>query len=226
MSHPFISGAGQQHAHAEQIASCRPHLASSRRSRIKSVAVSRTQPGQDTCRKRQKACVLCASSNGSQAAAPAEGDTGASSVLPQSQRARPHYVPNRIDDPNYVRIFDTTLRDGEQSPGATLTSSEKLEIAKQLAKLKVDIIEAGASHSQKHIASWMPWWNGLRERVVGSWQACLIYSDTLQRTSYGSGIDRDVTHQTSIAMRKSDLASIPQIYVGNKEIKQERVELL
>ncbi|MBI4673700.1 MAG: 2-isopropylmalate synthase [Chloroflexi bacterium] len=42
-----------------------------------------------------------------------------------------------------VRIFDTTLRDGEQSPGASLTSSEKLEIARQLAKLGVDIIEAG-----------------------------------------------------------------------------------
>jgi 2-isopropylmalate synthase len=46
-------------------------------------------------------------------------------------------------DPNRVRIFDTTLRDGEQSPGATLTSAEKLEIARQLAKLGVDIIEAG-----------------------------------------------------------------------------------
>jgi 2-isopropylmalate synthase len=46
-------------------------------------------------------------------------------------------------DSNIVRIFDTTLRDGEQSPGATLTSAEKLEIARQLAKLGVDIIEAG-----------------------------------------------------------------------------------
>ncbi len=44
---------------------------------------------------------------------------------------------------NYVRIFDTTLRDGEQSPGATLTSSEKLEIARALARLGVDVIEAG-----------------------------------------------------------------------------------
>jgi len=42
-----------------------------------------------------------------------------------------------------VVFFDTTLRDGEQSPGATLTSSEKLEIAKQLARLRVDVIEAG-----------------------------------------------------------------------------------
>src|SRR5512140_358709 len=44
---------------------------------------------------------------------------------------------------NYVRIFDTTLRDGEQSPGATMTSAEKLEVAKALARLRVDVIEAG-----------------------------------------------------------------------------------
>ncbi|MFQ5408892.1 MAG: 2-isopropylmalate synthase [Anaerolineales bacterium] len=44
---------------------------------------------------------------------------------------------------NYVRFFDTTLRDGEQSPGATMTSPEKLEVARQLARLGVDIIEAG-----------------------------------------------------------------------------------
>jgi 2-isopropylmalate synthase len=42
-----------------------------------------------------------------------------------------------------VIIFDTTLRDGEQSPGATLNADEKLEIARQLARLGVDIIEAG-----------------------------------------------------------------------------------
>jgi 2-isopropylmalate synthase len=42
-----------------------------------------------------------------------------------------------------VRIFDTTLRDGEQAPGIALTKPEKLEIAEQLAKLRVDIIEAG-----------------------------------------------------------------------------------
>ncbi|MEO1238016.1 MAG: 2-isopropylmalate synthase, partial [Planctomycetota bacterium] len=42
-----------------------------------------------------------------------------------------------------IRIFDTTLRDGEQSPGASLNHSEKLEIARQLEKLGVDVIEAG-----------------------------------------------------------------------------------
>ena len=42
-----------------------------------------------------------------------------------------------------VRIFDTTLRDGEQAPGAGLTAAEKLDVARQLARLKVDVIEAG-----------------------------------------------------------------------------------
>src|SRR5438270_5194796 len=47
------------------------------------------------------------------------------------------------EDPNRVLIFDTTLRDGEQSPGISLNTQEKLEIAQQLARLGVDVIEAG-----------------------------------------------------------------------------------
>src|SRR5947207_1938382 len=47
------------------------------------------------------------------------------------------------EDPNRVLIFDTTLRDGEQSPGISLNTQEKLEIAGQLARLGVDVIEAG-----------------------------------------------------------------------------------
>src|SRR5918911_1644758 len=46
-------------------------------------------------------------------------------------------------DPDRVIIFDTTLRDGEQSPGISLNAAEKLEIAQQLARLGVDVIEAG-----------------------------------------------------------------------------------
>ncbi len=45
--------------------------------------------------------------------------------------------------PDYVRIFDTSLRDGEQAPGASMTSAEKLEVARALARLGVDVIEAG-----------------------------------------------------------------------------------
>jgi 2-isopropylmalate synthase len=46
-------------------------------------------------------------------------------------------------DPDVVRFFDTTLRDGEQAPGIALTKDEKVEIAEQLARLNVDILEAG-----------------------------------------------------------------------------------
>ena len=42
-----------------------------------------------------------------------------------------------------IKIFDTTLRDGEQSPGCSMNLSEKIEMARQLEKLGVDVIEAG-----------------------------------------------------------------------------------
>lgn len=48
---------------------------------------------------------------------------------------------------NHVRIFDTTLRDGEQSPGASMNVEEKIMVARQLARLGVDIIEAGFAFS-------------------------------------------------------------------------------
>lgn len=48
-----------------------------------------------------------------------------------------------MDNDNKVIIFDSTLRDGEQTPGAKLNAREKLEIARQLARLGVDVIEAG-----------------------------------------------------------------------------------
>jgi 2-isopropylmalate synthase len=46
-------------------------------------------------------------------------------------------------DKQHLFIFDTTLRDGEQSPGASMTREEKLRIARQLERLRVDVIEAG-----------------------------------------------------------------------------------
>ena len=48
-----------------------------------------------------------------------------------------------MSDKNRVYIFDTTLRDGEQVPGCQLATVEKIEIAKELESLGVDIIEAG-----------------------------------------------------------------------------------
>ncbi|RMH34869.1 MAG: 2-isopropylmalate synthase [Nitrospirae bacterium] len=49
--------------------------------------------------------------------------------------------------PRMIRIFDTTLRDGEQSPGASMNVEEKVLVAKQLARLNVDVIEAGFAYS-------------------------------------------------------------------------------
>jgi 2-isopropylmalate synthase len=52
-----------------------------------------------------------------------------------------------MSTPDKLVIFDTTLRDGEQSPGASMTREEKLRIARQLERLKVDVIEAGFAAS-------------------------------------------------------------------------------
>ena len=52
-------------------------------------------------------------------------------------------TPAPARDPNRVLIFDTTLRDGEQSPGCSMTQPEKLRVARALAELGVDVIEAG-----------------------------------------------------------------------------------
>ena len=54
-----------------------------------------------------------------------------------------------MDNKKTVRIFDTTLRDGEQSPGASMTTHEKVQVARQLARLGVDIIEAGFAISSE-----------------------------------------------------------------------------
>ena len=45
--------------------------------------------------------------------------------------------------PAHVIVFDTTMRDGEQSPGASMSVDEKLELAKMLEEMRVDVIEAG-----------------------------------------------------------------------------------
>src|SRR6266542_6408204 len=52
-------------------------------------------------------------------------------------------VTGPVSEENRVHIFDTTLRDGEQSPGISLNTQEKVEIAQQLARMGVDVIEAG-----------------------------------------------------------------------------------
>ncbi len=59
---------------------------------------------------------------------------------------------SKCDKRERVIIFDTTMRDGEQSPGASMTLEEKLEIAKLLEELGVDVIEAGLPSPRKAIS--------------------------------------------------------------------------
>ncbi|KAI0511513.1 hypothetical protein KFK09_012143 [Dendrobium nobile] len=56
---------------------------------------------------------------------------------------RPPSTFHSINDPYYVRILDTTLRDGEQAPGAAMTAEQKIVIARNLVLLGVDVIDAG-----------------------------------------------------------------------------------
>ena len=66
-------------------------------------------------------------------------------------------------------IFDTTLRDGEQSPGASMTKDEKLRIARQLERLKVDVIEAGfAASSNGDFEAVQAIANTIRESIICS----------------------------------------------------------
>ncbi|MDN2709151.1 2-isopropylmalate synthase [Janthinobacterium sp. SUN118] len=70
---------------------------------------------------------------------------------------------------NRLIIFDTTLRDGEQSPGASMTREEKLRIAKQLERMKVDVIEAGfAAASQGDFESIRAIAGAVRESTICS----------------------------------------------------------
>src|SRR5258708_5452808 len=63
--------------------------------------------------------------------------------LPSRGRPKPSPRRNREADMRQIEVFDTTLRDGEQAPGAALSSAAKLRMAKALAELRVDAIEAG-----------------------------------------------------------------------------------
>ncbi|EOA22892.1 hypothetical protein CARUB_v10003624mg [Capsella rubella] len=85
---------------------------------------------------KQSLFISCCSSESKKAA------TSATDLKPIVERW-PEYIPNKLPDNKYVRVLDTTLREGEQAPGGSLTPPQKLEIARQLAKLRVDIMEVG-----------------------------------------------------------------------------------
>src|SRR5574340_1483359 len=95
-----------------------------------------------------------------------------------------------------VIIFDTSLRDGEQSPGVALTTSDKLEIAAQLARLGVDVIEAGFPASSP-----------------GDFEAVKTISRDI-RTAVICGLTRAVASDIESAAEALKGAESPRIHTG------------
>lgn len=94
-----------------------------------------------------------------------------------------------------IKIFDTTLRDGEQSPGVNLNKLEKLEIAKQLERYGVDILEAGFPASSQ-----------------GDFEAVKLIADTLKDTSV-TGLARTTKKDIDIAWEALKGSEEPRIHV-------------
>ena len=103
-------------------------------------------------------------------------------------------------------IFDTTLRDGEQSPGASMTREEKLRIARQLERLRVDVIEAGFAASS----------NGDFEAVRG-------IADAIRESivcSLARANDRDITRAAEAL--KSAARSRIHTFIATSELHMEK----
>jgi len=94
-----------------------------------------------------------------------------------------------------IKIFDTTLRDGEQSPGVNLNKAEKLEIAKQLERYGVDILEAGFPASSK-----------------GDFEAVKLIADTIQDTSV-TGLARTRKEDIDIAWDALKGSAEPRLHL-------------
>ena len=111
--------------------------------------------------------------------------------------------------PELVRIFDTTLRDGEQSPGVTLNVDDKLQIAEQLARLGVDVIEAGFPASSPGDMSAV--------------QQIAIHIGRAKRTSRHGLI---VEPPGVAAMARANLADIESAWRGIRDSKYPRLHVV
>jgi len=108
-----------------------------------------------------------------------------------------------------VIIFDTTLRDGEQAPGFSMNTGEKLEMARQLARLNVDVIEAGFPISSDED------FEATREvaRQVGALEGAPVICG-LSRVGLKDLADRkkEIFDDDLISIVKDDIAQVPETY--------------
>src|SRR5207253_2492728 len=103
-----------------------------------------------------------------------------------------------------IRVFDTTLRDGEQSPGCSMNVREKLRMAHQLDRLGVDVIEAGFP-----IAS------------AGDVEAVLAVSASIQRPVI-AGLARACTPDIERAWQAQKSPSHPRIQIGRTRLNSSK----
>ncbi|MBM3254166.1 MAG: 2-isopropylmalate synthase, partial [Candidatus Omnitrophica bacterium] len=94
-----------------------------------------------------------------------------------------------------IIIFDTTLRDGEQSPGASLEPKEKLELARQLERLNVDIIEAGFPVSSS-----------------GDFEAVRLVAREVRKTTV-CALARAIKKDIDIALEALRKAELPRLHI-------------
>ena len=122
-----------------------------------------------------------------------------------------------------VRVFDTTLRDGEQSPGASMTAEQKVEIAKQLDRLGVDIIEAGfpaaspADHSAVRAVS-----QAVKRAEVAALARC-TRSDVEVAMNAVESAQRPMIH---VFIATSDIHLKHKLRIGRTEVVQRVGELV
>lgn len=122
-----------------------------------------------------------------------------------------------------IRIFDTTLRDGEQSPGCSMNFKEKLEMAKQLERLNVDIIEAGfAAASPGDFSSVREVANSIKECTVAS-LARTVTGDIDKAWEAIKGAENPRIH-TFIAT--SDIHMKYKLKMEPEQVKQRAIDMV
>ncbi len=121
--------------------------------------------------------------------------------------------------PREVRVFDTTLRDGEQTPGVSLTPEEKLTIARQLDRLGVDVIEAGTPVSSKGELE------AVRLIAKGGLKAEVCALARLTRQDIDAVIECDV-NSIHLFIATSDIHLQHKLRMSREEVLQKALESL
>ena len=124
---------------------------------------------------------------------------------------------------NKVLIFDTTLRDGEQAAGAAMTFEEKLEVAQQLARLRVDIIEAGFAASSPGDFRAV---NTIAQRVRGPIIASLARANANDVDQAAEAIKPAESPRIHVFISSSDIHLMHQLRRNREEVMDMAVSMV